>query len=198
MIPVAAAAGALGKLVADVGIKLERHRVRGRDWRGIARARRSHCFGRPVVKVNEFTAIGVGGTSLAHKDSALVVSLGTGTAIVSVNRATRFAHCQRHRRGRRHAARPRQAHARSFDIDAARGEAARKGDLRRVDLSVRDIAGGPIGDLPPGTTAANFGKVSADATPDDKALAIMNMIVEVDRRARYRQRARLRSGTISC
>ncbi len=75
---------------------------------------------------------------------------------------------------------------------------ARKGDLRRIDLSVRDIAGGPIGDLPPGTTAANFGKISADATPEDKALAIMNMIVEVDRRARARERARLRPGTISC
>ena len=55
---------------------------------------------------------------------------------------------------------------------------ARKGDLRRIDLSVRDIAGGSIGDLPPGTTAANFGKISADATPEDKALAIMNMITE--------------------
>ncbi len=55
---------------------------------------------------------------------------------------------------------------------------ARKGDLRRIDLSVRDIAGGAIGDLPPSTTAANFGKISADATPEDKALAIMNMIVE--------------------
>ncbi|HEY6420913.1 MAG TPA: hypothetical protein VIX59_18100, partial [Candidatus Binataceae bacterium] len=55
---------------------------------------------------------------------------------------------------------------------------AKKGNLRRVDLTVRDIAGGPVGDLPPGTTAANFGKISADATPEDKALAIMNMIVE--------------------
>ena len=36
--------------------------------------------GRPVIKVNEFSAIGIGGTSLAKKDRALVVSLGTGTA----------------------------------------------------------------------------------------------------------------------
>ena len=55
---------------------------------------------------------------------------------------------------------------------------ARKGDLRRIDLSVRDIAGGWIGDLPPNTTAANFGKISADATPEDKALAIIDMITE--------------------
>jgi type II pantothenate kinase len=56
---------------------------------------------------------------------------------------------------------------------------AARGDLSRVDLTVRDIAGGAIGDLPPGTTASNFGKISSDATSEDKALAIMNMIVEV-------------------
>src|SRR5260370_11916180 len=55
---------------------------------------------------------------------------------------------------------------------------AQRGDLTRIDLTVGDIAGGPIGDLPPNTTAANFGKISADATPEDKALAIMNMITE--------------------
>ena len=71
---------------------------------------------------------------------------------------------------------------------------ARKGDLRRIDLSVRDIAGGSIGDLPPSTTAANFGKISADATPEDKALAIMNMIIGVNRRARTRQRPRVWPG----
>ena len=52
-----------------------------------SRALDDKLFGRPVVKVNEFTAIGVGGTSLAGKERALVVSLGTGTAIVSVNQA---------------------------------------------------------------------------------------------------------------
>src|SRR5581483_4139284 len=55
---------------------------------------------------------------------------------------------------------------------------AQRGDLARIDLTVRDIAGGPLGDLPPGTTASNFGKITADATAEDKALAIMNMIVE--------------------
>ncbi len=56
---------------------------------------------------------------------------------------------------------------------------ARRGDLSRIDLTVGDIAGGPLGNLPPTTTAANFGKLNADATPDDKALAIINMIAEV-------------------
>src|SRR6202046_992629 len=83
--PVAAAAGALGKLVADFGIKLEDVECVAATGAG-SRVLTKSLLGRPVVKVNEFTAIGIGGTSLASLESALVVSLGTGTAIVSVTR----------------------------------------------------------------------------------------------------------------
>jgi type II pantothenate kinase len=173
--PVAAAAGALGKLIAEFGISLEDIERVAATGAG-ARVLADSLLGRPVIKVNEFTAIGVGGTSLAGMDQALVVSLGTGTAIVSVTPG-KIQHFSgtgvgggtllglaKHMLG-------------VVTIERLE-ELARKGDLRRVDLTVRDIAGGPIGDLPPGTTAANFGKVGADATPEDKALAIMNMIVE--------------------
>jgi type II pantothenate kinase len=173
--PVAAAAGALGKLLAEFGIRLEDIERVAATGAG-SRVLGDSLLGRPIVKVNEFTAIGVGGTSLAKLDQALVVSLGTGTAIVSVM-AGKIQHFSgtgvgggtllglaKHMLG-------------VVTIERLE-ELARKGDLRRVDLTVRDIAGGPIGDLPPGTTAANFGKIGADATPEDKALAIMNMIVE--------------------
>jgi len=83
--PVAAAAGALGKLVSDFGIKLEDVECVAATGAG-SRVLTKSLLGRPVVKVNEFTAIGIGGTSLAGLDSALVVSLGTGTAIVSATR----------------------------------------------------------------------------------------------------------------
>ena len=92
-----------------------------------------------------------------------MVSLGTGTAIVSVNK-TEIRHVSgtgvgggtllglaKHMLG-------------VSGLDTLEAMADR-GDLHRVDLSVRDIAGGPIGDLPPGTTAANFGKIGSDATP---------------------------------
>src|SRR5581483_920154 len=79
--PIAAAAGSLGKLVSDFGLRLDQiERVAATG----AGALGDSLFGRPVLKVDEFTAIGVGGTSLAGKDQALVISLGTGTAIVSV------------------------------------------------------------------------------------------------------------------
>ncbi|MGC1344054.1 MAG: hypothetical protein WA854_17105, partial [Candidatus Binataceae bacterium] len=173
--PVAAAAGALGKLASEFGIRLEDIERIAATGAG-ARVLGDSLLGRPILKVNEFTAIGVGGTSLAGMEQALVVSLGTGTAIVSVTPG-KIQHFSgtgvgggtllglaRHMLG-------------VVTIERLE-ELARKGDLRRIDLTVRDIAGGPIGDLPPGTTAANFGKIGADATTEDKALAIMNMIVE--------------------
>ena len=175
MIQLTAAAGALGKLASEFGIRLEDIERIAATGAG-ARVLGDSLLGHPILKVNEFTAIGVGGTSLAGMEQALVVSLGTGTAIVSVTPG-KIQHFSgtgvgggtllglaRHMLG-------------VVTIERLE-ELARNGDLRRIDLTVRDIAGGPIGDLPPGTTAANFGKIGADATTEDKALAIMNMIVE--------------------
>ncbi|MFZ0888173.1 MAG: hypothetical protein WA005_06955 [Candidatus Binataceae bacterium] len=174
--PIAAAAGALGKLVGDLGLGLDQIACVAATGAG-ARALSGSLLGRPVVKVDEFTAVGIGGTSLAGKKEALVVSLGTGTAIVSVrdNKIEHFSGTgvgggtllglAKHMLG-------------VSNIETLEALAER-GDLKRIDLTVRDIAGGAIGDLPPGTTAANFGKLTADATAEDKALAIMNMIVEV-------------------
>ena len=174
--PVAAAAGALGKLVADFGIRLEQVECVAATGAG-SRVLTESLLGRPVVKVNEFTAIGIGGTSLAGQKNALVVSLGTGTAIVSVT-DDKISHFSGTGVGGGTLL-GLAKHMLGVSTIERLEKLARKGDLRRIDLSVRDIAGGAIGDLPPSTTAANFGKISADSTPEDKALAIMNMIVEV-------------------
>ena len=174
--PVAAAAGALGKLVEVCGIslgKLSRVAATGAGSRVLS----DSLFGLPITKVNEFDAIGIGGTSLANKENALVVSLGTGTAIVSVT-GDKITHVSGTGLGGG-TLRGLSRHMLGVSSLQTLESMAERGDLSRVDLTVRDIAGGAIGDLPPGTTAANFGKVAADATSDDKALAIMNMIVEV-------------------
>lgn len=174
--PIAAAAGALGKLIETCGLplsKLSRVAATGAGSRALG----DTLFGLPVTKVNEFDAIGIGGTSLAEKDNALVVSLGTGTAIVSVNQG-KIAHVSGTGLGGG-TLRGLSRHMLGVSSLETLEAMAERGDLTRVDLTVRDIAGGAIGDLPPGTTAANFGKITSDATADDKALAIMNMIVEV-------------------
>jgi type II pantothenate kinase len=174
--PVAAAAGALGKLVETYNLPLEQITRVAATGAG-ARALGETLFGRTVVKVNEFHAIGIGGTSLAGKKNALVVSLGTGTAIVSVT-GDKIEHVSGTGLGGG-TLRGLSRHMLGVSSLETLEAMAERGDLSRVDLTVRDIAGGAIGDLPPGTTASNFGKITADATAEDKALAIMNMIVEV-------------------
>jgi type II pantothenate kinase len=174
--PVAAAAGALGKLIETCGIPLEKLSRVAATGAG-SRVLGDTLFGLPVTKVNEFNAIGIGGTSLAGKESALVVSLGTGTAMVSVTR-DKIAHVSGTGLGGG-TLRGLSRHMLGVSSLTTLEAMAERGDLSRVDLTVRDIAGGAIGDLPPGTTAANFGKFAADATSDDKALALMNMIMEV-------------------
>ena len=174
--PIAAAAGALGKLVESCGLQLDRVERIAATGAG-SRVLGETLLGRPVVKVNEFSAIGIGGTSLAARKKALVVSLGTGTAIVSVT-GEKIEHVSGTGLGGG-TLRGLSKHMLGVSTLETLEAMAARGDLSRVDLTVRDIAGGAIGDLPPGTTASNFGKVGADATADDKALAIMNMIVEV-------------------
>ena len=174
--PIAAAAGALGKLVESCGFQLDRVERVAATGAG-SRALGETLLGRPVVKVNEFSAIGIGGTSLAARKKALVVSLGTGTAIVSVT-GEKIEHVSGTGLGGG-TLRGLSKHMLGVSTLETLEAMAARGDLSRVDLTVRDIAGGAIGDLPPGTTASNFGKVGADATAEDKALAIMNMIVEV-------------------
>jgi type II pantothenate kinase len=174
--PIAAAAGALGKLVESCGLQLDRVERVAATGAG-SRVLGETLLGRPVVKVNEFSAIGIGGTSLAARKNALVVSLGTGTAIVSVI-GEKIEHVSGTGLGGG-TLRGLSKHMLGVSTLETLEAMAARGDLSRVDLTVRDIAGGAIGDLPPGTTASNFGKVGADATAEDKALAIMNMIVEV-------------------
>jgi len=174
--PVAAAAGALGKLIETCGIPLGKLTQVAATGAG-SRALCDSLFGLPVIKVNEFRAIGIGGTSLCGKSDALVVSLGTGTAMVSVH-GDKIEHFGGTGLGGG-TLRGLSKHMLGVSTLQTLEALAERGDLSRIDLTVRDIAGGPLGDLPPGTTAANFGKISADATNEDKALAIMNMIVEV-------------------
>ena len=55
---------------------------------------------------------------------------------------------------------------------------ASKGRLNMVDLTVGDIAGGALPDLPASATASNFGKVSDEAADGDIAMAIINLVAQ--------------------
>lgn len=174
--PIAAASGALGMLLSTHGYRLGQISAIAATGGG-ARRLGDDLLGVPVTKVAEIDAIGVGGTSLAGLSDALVVSMGTGTAMVSV-RGEQISHA-----GGTGVGGGTLLGLSKHMLSVSRLETlqnmAAKGDLTHVDLTVEDIAGGPVGNLPPGATASNFGKLGADATPEDKARALVNMIAEV-------------------
>lgn len=131
--------------------------------------------------VPEFSAVGLGGLYLSGLDEAIIVSMGTGTAIVHAKRE-----------------------GMNTKIDYLGGtgvgggtllglvrkmtgvetiehieELCKDGDLNNIDLRVKDISKnakytGVNEDL----TAANFGKVSDMATNADLALGVANMVAE--------------------
>ncbi len=173
--PYAAAAGALGKLFSGMKRNLADVRCVALTGGG-THAMASDLLGLPVRKVEEMTAIGLGGIELTGKRDALVVSMGTGTAVLEV---------RDHGRSIRHVGGTgvgggtlvglSRCILNKFEIDSL-WKLARGGDLSKVDLSVKDIAGGAVGFLPENATASNFGKVTDDATEADLARGVVNMV----------------------
>ncbi len=135
-------------------------------------------YGLPCESRPEFECVGRGGLYLSALEEAIVVSMGTGTALV---------------------------HARHPDTQAYLGgtgvgggtmmglsklllgmdtvehivDLAKDGDLNLIDLRMhdmtrKDILPGMPGDL----TTANFGKISDLAKESDIALGILNMVFE--------------------
>ena len=58
-------------------------------------------------------------------------------------------------------------------------ELAEKGLAEKTDLIIEDVVSGPIGQLPPDTTAVNFGKITkmnSEASREDLAAGIVNLV----------------------
>ena len=55
---------------------------------------------------------------------------------------------------------------------------ANKGDLSRVDLVLKDVTQGNISNLKPETTVANLAKLAPDASREDIALGIYNLVFQ--------------------
>ena len=174
--PIAAASGALGMLLSKHGYRLDQISAIAASGGG-ARRLGDNLLGVPVTVVPEITAIGIGGTTLAGVKNALVVSMGTGTAMVAVH-GDSIVHAGGTGVGGGTLLGLSKHMLNISRLETLQSMAA-KGDLSRVDLTVEDITGGPVGNLPPGATASNFGKLGTDATPEDKAKALVNMIGEV-------------------
>ena len=178
--PITSIYGAFGKFTLENGLSLsdiDRVMMTGVGSSFVT----PPIYGLECRKVPEFTCVGLGGLYLSGLDEAIVVSMGTGTALIHAKR-----------------------NGDSTDIKYLGGtgvgggtllglskqilgmdtvehieQLCAGGDLSKVDLRISDISSAL---LHPGLnsdlTAANFGNISDLATKNDMALGIVNMVAE--------------------
>jgi type II pantothenate kinase len=130
------------------------------------------------VRVPEFSGIGLGGLYLSGLKDALVVSMGTGTAIVHARENGKMDYLGGTGVGGGTLIGLSKLLLSAETVEHIE-EYAASGDLANVDLRIKDITAGDSGGvLSQDLTASNFGNVSDIANKDDIALGIMNMVYE--------------------
>lgn len=173
--PIASVYGAFGKFLSTNNLKIddiERIMITGVGSSFV----NNRLFGIPTGKVDEFMAIGMGGLFLSNLDKAIIVSMGTGTALVKAENNTAV-----HLGGTGVGGGTllglsnRMLNVRHFEelIETAAG-----GDLSHVDLTIGDISKEALENLPSETTASNFGKISDLVTKADLAMGIINLVFQ--------------------
>jgi len=176
--PVAAASGALGKLLSDLGRGLRDVELVAATGVGSQRIP-DRLLDLPVRRVDEIVAVGTGGLALTGKNEALVVSIGTGTALIAVHEGgKKIVHIGGTGVGGGTLQGLSRLLLRTQNV-ATTEHLAKKGDTSKVDLTVQDLAGHGVGRLPGFATASNFGKLSDDTTDSDVAAGLFNLVGQV-------------------
>ena len=134
----------------------------------------------PIVHINEIEAIGEGSMNLSglkEEDSVIIVSAGSGTACIHAHKGT-FTHCSGTGVGGGTVLGLSKLLLGTNDPKEI-ASLAEKGNESQVDLILEDVVSGPIGQLPPTTTAVNFGKVAkldTEYSKEDIAAGIVNLV----------------------
>ncbi len=138
----------------------------------------------PTFTVPEFEAIGRGGLYVSGLEEALVVSMGTGTALVMARDGT-CTHLGGSGIGGGTLCGLGRLLLGESDMEKI-GALAAQGRPEKVDLLVGDICRSDIPTLQLNLTAANFGKLASDATRGDIALGLVTLILQsVGRQAAF-------------
>lgn len=135
----------------------------------------------PCREVTEFKSIGLGGLYLSGLDEAIVVSMGTGTALIHAKREAEGATTE-YLGGTGVGGGTLVGLSKELlgmdEIEHIE-QLCEGGDLSRVDLRVKEISReGQFSGLNDNLTASNFGRVSDLASKSDIALGIVNMVAE--------------------
>lgn len=177
--PSASVFGAFGKFTQNYCLQLsdiDRVMITGVGSGCIA----DNIYGLPCIHVEEFKSVGLGGKYLTGLSDAIIVSMGTGTALTHVftdqDGATHVDYLGGTGVGGGTVMGLSKVMLGMNTIEHV-VELAQEGDLRRIDLQISDFSDSDIS-LPQNMTASNFGKISDVATKSDLALGILNMVYE--------------------
>lgn len=175
--PLTATYGAFGKFTDENHIAISEISKVYMTGVGSSFIKRS-LYGIDCVTVPEFNCIGKGGLFLSGLDNALVVSMGTGTALVHAVRDGKMEYLGGTGVGGGTLIGLSKLLIGAEGIDHI-VEYAEGGDLGNIDLRIKDMTAKNMkSDLQADMTASNFGNVSDVASKSDIALGIMNMVFE--------------------
>ena len=133
-----------------------------------------------IIHVNEIDAVGEGAmnlSGLSNENPTVIVSAGSGTACILAQDGN-FIHCSGTGVGGGTVLGLSKLLLDTTDPTEI-AELAKLGNESGVDLILEDVVSGPIGELPPDTTAVNFGKISkidSDVSKQDIAAGIVNLV----------------------
>ena len=133
-------------------------------------------YGIDTCFLSEFECVGRGGLYISGYDKAIIVSMGTGTAYISVD-GDKIMHegGTGVGGGTLLGLANKMIGVRTFDNII---ELAEKGNINNVNLTIGDISKNKISNMQGDITAANFGKISDVATHEDLALGIVTLVFE--------------------
>ena len=173
--PLTSLFGAFGKFTAENNIDLsdiEKIFLTGVGSSYITKP----LYGLPCERVAEFDCIARGGIYLSGLKEAIVVSMGTGTAILYADNEGNHHYFGGTGIGGGTVVGLSRKMLGMNQIEHI-VEIAKEGSLDRVDLKIKDMFAGNS-TLAGNMTAANFGKISDMASNGDIALSILNMVFE--------------------
>lgn len=131
-------------------------------------------------KVSEFKCVGLGGLYLSGLDEAVVVSMGTGTALIHAKKNGKTTETTYLGGTGVGGGTLLGLSRKMIGVDTIEHLEAlcADGNLDNIDLRIKDISKDPSFQIGGDITASNFGKVSDIASKNDIALGIANMVAE--------------------
>jgi len=137
-------------------------------------------YERNCEKVSEFASVGLGGLYLSGLDEAIVVSMGTGTALIHAKKEKGAASIEYLGGTGVGGGTILGLSRRMLGVDTIQHieKLCEEGNLNNVDLRIKDISADNNFQINEDITASNFGKLSDLASNSDVALGIANMVGE--------------------